>query len=287
MPYRLGMNDTPATTATAYNAYLYSRVSRGTQTKGTGLTRQDEKGLALCKANGWNLVDDSLSHVGSAYKGGNILKGDLAKFINAAKEKQLKPNPLLVIEQWDRFSRQDLDTAFDEARNLLKCGVAIHIAFGGGKTFTKDDLNDMASRMAMQISMQQAWRYSHNLSERVNRAFGTKYQQAADGKAIQLGYWQPTWIDFIGEKKQVGAFKLNKVASIITDIVDDCLAGKSMVAIANQLNADKVPCIGRKSKRGKHWRQGQVGYLLRSPSLVGTITIKGHTFKHYYPRLIF
>lgn len=282
------------------HAYLYSRVSRGTQAKGTGLTRQDERGLAICKEKGWHLEPDTLSDVGSAYTGSNILKGDLGRFIQAAKDGRLKPNPVLILEQWDRFSRQDLDSSFEEARGLLKLGVEIHIGFSGGKTFSAKGLNDIATRVGMEVSMQQAWEYSHNLSKRVHDAFQRKYRLASEGRPVQLGYWQPSWIDFIGERKSVGAFKPHPVlAPVVHGIVLDYLNGKSMLQIANRLNASKTPCIGRKSKKGKRWSQGQVGYLLKSESLIGTITITEqpepgkeneppvkHRFHHYYPAVI-
>jgi DNA invertase Pin-like site-specific DNA recombinase len=268
------------------NCYLYSRVSTGGQKHGSGLVRQSERGKAICQEQGWNLVDDDLADIGSAFTGENVLAGNLGKFIQAAKEKRLLPNPVLCLEQWDRFSRTDLDSSFERARDLLKCGVDIHIGLQGGKTFTKADLNDIPSRIAMELSMQQAWEYSNNLSKRVNAAFSRKYDAAMEGKAVQLGNWQPAWVDFIGPKKGIGSFRLNAIANVVKGICHDYLSGMSMLAIAAKLNSANVPCIGRKSKQGKQWSQGQVGYILRSPSLVGTITIAGKTFANYYPSIL-
>lgn len=270
------------------HAYLYSRVSRGAQVKGTGLTRQDIRGEQICKQFGWILETETFSDPGkSAFKGTNLLKGDLARFIDLAKTNKLKQPTVLIIEQWDRFSRMDIDTSFDEARNLLKSGVDICVAgFGFCKVFSASDLNDLPSRIGMELSMQQAWQYSHNLSNRVNAAFQRKYQLASEGKAVQLGYWQPTWIDFIGENKSIGRFEKNQIATVIYGIAIDYVNNKSMLQIANELNIKKVPCIGRGNKKGVEWTQGQIAYLLHSESLIGTIEISGHRFEKYYPAIL-
>src|SRR5436190_1301403 len=119
-------------------AYSYVRLSSKGQIEGTGAQRQMSKPSAICKDHGWILSPKSFKDLGvSAHKGDNRLKGDLSTFIQLAKEKKLGKEPVLLLEAFDRYSRQDIDESEPALLELLKMGVDVHIAFSN-KTFTAD-----------------------------------------------------------------------------------------------------------------------------------------------------
>jgi len=102
-------------------AYSYVRLSSKRQIKGSGKSRQLDKVKDICAANGWTLSPKTFSDLGvSGFSGKNRLKGDLANFIGLAKKNQLGKSPVLIIEQFDRFSRQDIDESEPAILDLLK-----------------------------------------------------------------------------------------------------------------------------------------------------------------------
>src|ERR1035438_7264862 len=148
------------------HGYAYSRVSSDRQLAGTGMARQSEgKPEQICREHGWILAPQTFADFGvSAFKGKNRLKGDLATFVELSNEKKLLPNPVLILEQWDRFSRQDIDESEAAVMDLLRSGVAIHIAFAN-ETFTKSSVKDIGARMKIMLACKAAFEYSANLSK--------------------------------------------------------------------------------------------------------------------------
>ena len=108
-------------------AYIYSRVSKGTQTKGDGLRRQVESATkfvemenATNRSSGrhtYVFEDNLITDRGlSAYKGLNTeANAGLGAFIEAAKNGDIVRGSLLVVEAIDRVSRLPAD----EARKLF------------------------------------------------------------------------------------------------------------------------------------------------------------------------
>ncbi|ENG7157012.1 recombinase family protein, partial [Shigella sonnei] len=48
---------------------------------------------------------------------------------------------LIVVENFDRFSRADIDTAIDDVRQILRKGVSI-LTLGDGELYDKSALTD-------------------------------------------------------------------------------------------------------------------------------------------------
>src|SRR5437773_9000962 len=69
------------------------------------------------------------------------------------------------------------------------------------------------------MAMAMANDYSHSMGERIGRAIRMRLSECSKGAKMNLGTWQPRWIDFIGEPKQPGQFKLNDHAETIQRMV--------------------------------------------------------------------
>jgi hypothetical protein len=268
-------------------AYSLIRFSNPEQILGDSRRRQIDRCKAESERRGWQF-DESLTidvHGISAHKGEQRKTGALSQFIQKAKEGQLGHSPILFLENLDRYSRERLSVAEDALWELIEFGVDVFI-LSSGIELTKGDKDDPQKRYFILAEFHRANQESVRKSYLVNEAFTTKYKNASEGKPVQMGYWQPTWIDFIGEPKQIGQFQKNKLAPLVQGIAKDYLGGKSMLAIANDLNSKQIECIGRGKKKGKQWSQGQIAYLLKTETLLGHLTIKDQTFKNYYPPLI-
>jgi len=264
------------------HAYSYRRISRKRQSKGSGISRQDEKAVSIAEDKGWKLQPDSLVDLGvSAFTGKNVVEGALGRFIQAAREGRLKPNSVLIFEHFDRLQRQSLRKAEKVIYEMLELGVALHNGFNG-RTYTATSLDTPMDKIEIILGLDQAYQYSANLSERVNKAFSKKYKAAKEDRKVQLGGWQPAWVDFVGPDKGEGHFIPNPKAEIVARIVDMYLDGHSMLDLARYLNGERIACL----EYGKRWTQGQIRHLLTSEALKGDITIKGQTFRKYYPEIV-
>ena len=88
--------------------FSYERVSSALQAEqGRGLERQPTATDSWCAARGLQ-IDDGLSDAGiSAFKGDNVAKGALGKFLAMAQAGNLGNDPILLVEAIDRLSRQE------------------------------------------------------------------------------------------------------------------------------------------------------------------------------------
>src|SRR3954470_4641161 len=94
-------------------AYSYIRFSSAKQAAGDSLRRQVEGTEKVCKRHGWTL-DDSLNlrDLGvSAFRGSNVREGALAAFLQAVKNRKVKPGSVLIVESLDRLSRNQVRPA--------------------------------------------------------------------------------------------------------------------------------------------------------------------------------
>lgn len=266
------------------NAYSLIRFSTDKQVWGDSLKRQTERCRTECLHRGWQFDEKlCLTDLGvSAFRGNNFQrKFALGKFIEAAEQGKLLPNPVLIIENLDRFSRDILDNADSELWRLVKRGVDVLI-LSNGLHLTKGDENRVEKRAIIMFEFDRAHKESERKSDIISAAFNSKYLNAENGLAVSMGNWMPRWVDFNGASKAVGTFRLNDTANLIKDIVTWYLDGDSMLHIASRLNKGKVKPIGR----GKRWTQGQVHHILTTETLIGDTTIKGKRFAKYYPPVI-
>src|SRR6266540_6816183 len=101
-------------------AYSYIRWSSEKQTWGDSERRQEQMAQDWCARKGLKLSDRSFTDRGtSAWKGRNLQDGALAELLRVDE-----PEDVIVIEDNDRFSRQDTITAMDNLRQIVAAGYA-------------------------------------------------------------------------------------------------------------------------------------------------------------------
>ncbi|HOD64922.1 MAG TPA: recombinase family protein [Smithellaceae bacterium] len=269
-------------------AYSYRRFSSKKQGDGSSLERQLELAKEVCAEQGWRLIDIAPDEGVSAYKVGengehaaNMHKGNLASFLARVRGGEIAAGSVLIVERLDRFSRNYFDIVFPVWLSLLQSGVEIYSCVSRTH-YTLESIrkNPMLAGMAL-IEMASANEYSSGLSQRVKKAVGIRVAAASSGKKLPLGPWRPAWVDYVGDKRGGGEFRLNDHADTLRRIVREYLDGASMFAIARGLQRDGVP-----SMRGGTWVQGSVASLLHNPALAGDVTLKGVKVKGYLPSVI-
>ena len=108
-------------------AFSYVRFSSAEQAKGDSLRRQTERASEYCLRRGWTLDDTlALRDLGvSAFRGKNAAVGNLRTFLDAIKSGKVVPSSVLLVESFDRISRQGIDEGYDLIKSILKAGVHI------------------------------------------------------------------------------------------------------------------------------------------------------------------
>ena len=234
------------------------------------MARQSEgKPEAICKEHGWILANQTFADFGvSAFRGKNRLKGDLATFVKLVAEKKLLPNPVLILEQWDRFSRQDIEESEAAVMDLLRAGVAIYITFGN-RTFTKSSTKELGHRIEIMVALKAAYEYSANLSKRISEGWNKKKQRLTkDGTAYRAK--PPGWLKW-NEQTQAYIAIPEKVQSL-ERLFALALAGHGVRNITKHLNQEGVERIGNyngNKTKSVRWSNVVVANLLHSTKPMG------------------
>src|SRR4051812_15809519 len=112
--------------STSPTAYSYVRFSTGEQRKGDSLRRQEQLAEDYCRRRGWTLSKETYRDLGvSAFKGKNALVGNLGEFRRAVTEGGIKAGSVLIVESFDRITRQGIDEGYDLIKGILKSDIRI------------------------------------------------------------------------------------------------------------------------------------------------------------------
>jgi len=252
--------------------FSYIRFSSESQKDGSSVERQTPIAQRVATEKGWTLREDlNASDLGvSAFKGDNIKT--LRSIIDAVKEGKIPQGSVMVIEAFDRFSRQQIDTAEDILKEMLRAGLEIYVE-RGGHHLTRESLNRPIDRIIALLELASANEYSAKLSERVKAAYRVGRQQILNGEKVKLHIF-PSWID--------DNFQLNEKAGSVASIFTLYLAGKGPAAIAKEFNQKNVSSL-----RGTGlWSQAVIYKLLTDRKVIGEYNNGGEIVKGFFPSVV-
>jgi DNA invertase Pin-like site-specific DNA recombinase len=264
-------------------AYSYSRVSDPRQAKvgRDGLRRQDDYAQQLCDEHSWCL-DDSLIFTDKGRSGFHCdnLKATagLTRFLEAVKSGRVTSGSVLIIENIDRLSRQEVDAAYDLFRGIIKAGV--WIATKTPPRIYKRESNSVMDLMEPIWLMYLAHMESKKKSDRIAEQWKTRRKNARAGKAPH-GALCPAWLSHTPS----GYVVLEGPARTIRTIHQLAQEGLGLLRIIRWLNnhADEHPPFGGEARverwLRKHpgepvpftarWVPEYVRMLLRERAVVG------------------
>jgi hypothetical protein len=278
-------------------AYSYQRFSSDAQSQGDSLRRQkelarkyiDEKPeLGLMLDTALNMTDLGVS----AYKGDNMTTGALGKFLVAVHQGLIPRGSYLLIEAFDRFSREQPNKAAAALLNLVNNGIVV-VTLNNRQVFREEDFADgtagLVAFMAAFIAMEGAHREQVNKGKRIEAAWANKWVQlkadiAAGRKPKALTKLRPFWLD--EDLKPIE----DKLA-VLRDIFDKRgNYGWGKAAIAAYLNDNKTPTPkGKTLEDGtpKEWNPSTVDKLLASKAPAGVfVNAYGEEIDGYYPAVV-
>ena len=292
------------TTFDAYvkrNCYSYTRFSSSAQAEGDSYRRQAQKTAEFCEKHNLELNKTRYEDLGvSGWTGANIEKGALGDFIAAVKAGKIPKGSVLIVENWDRFSRLKPMEAYNKVGEIVKAGVDV-VTLEDGKFHTAENYHDFANVLLSLVVMQRANEESTTKSGRICEAYEKKRELAKAGKAILSGN-RPPWLKVNADK--TGFEVRPERVAIVKRIIQLIKNGKGKREIARMLEAEKVPTWAadkdyskvrarkERSDWGSHWRENYILEMVKSRALVGELKLMrrkrdtGEVIKNYYPAVI-
>lgn len=261
-------------------AYSYVRFSTSQQELGDSLRRQVTMAEEYCKKHGLDLHPVSYRDLGvSAFKRKNVEKGALAAFIDAVKQGIIPKGSFLVIEQFDRLSRADVDIALRLLLDLVHSGVTL-VTLADEKVWDRTAVSDIGNLIVAIVFMSRANNESASKAKRLSEAWGEKKREAARSGKI-LTSECPRWLKVSDDKRSFIVLE-DKVESI-RKVFEMRLNGYGISSIVSAANSAGWPVPGKPpvQKPGEDretfsmragmetWHTSNVGRLLRNRALLG------------------
>lgn len=261
-------------------AYSYMRFSSEKQAKGDSFRRQEElvsdylaKHPEVELDSTLNLRDAGLS----AYKGVHAKKGALGVFMRLVEDGKIEQGSYLLVEHFDRLSREEILTAQSQFLQLISDGIVV-VTLADGREYSKQSVNANPMELLMSIMMMtKAHQESKDKAERVSKAWRQKMLRVADG--VQLTRRVPFWINKEDRTKAIA----DRVAVVkrIFKLSADGLGGQRITTILNEEG------VAPPTNRATKWGISSVKKVLNSEAVLGVLTTAdGVRHEDYFPRVI-
>jgi DNA invertase Pin-like site-specific DNA recombinase len=239
--------------------YSYVRFSSERQADGHSLERQFKAAQEYAAANGFTLDSSSYRDLGvSAFKSKNAVEGALGLFLQAVEEHKIPKGSYLLIESFDRLSRDEVDIALELFLTLTRKGIII-VTLKDKQVYSKATIRDNWTKLiSALVEMARANEESATKSFRVKQAWDKK---VASGELAITKI--PSWLK-VNEKKD--GFVVNKErAAIINRIFDLILQGRTQREVAALFAAEGVATL----QYATRWTHSRVSHMLNNPAVYG------------------
>lgn len=276
-----------------HKVYSYSRWSSTAQRDGDSAGRQSAAAQAWLANNpDYELVESLVDAGVSAYTGKNFNEDSaLGGFIAAVQAGKVPKGSVLLIDSWDRFSRQDHDTSHQQMAAILRAGIDVVVASTGQHLKKGGDAFNIA--MAI-VSLEQAHRESAEKGRKVRAARASAIERILNGEkrspkdpsktliARTLERWL-TW------NSDTGDFELNHNAPAWRKCFELSVKGYGTGTICQMVNAEFAGQIHFVNKGIVYdaMNFSTVAQLLTNPTAYGRYTAKDCRFVDgYFPALV-
>ena len=203
----------------------------------------------------------------SAYRGLHRQSGALGAFLQAVQSGKIAPGSYLLVESFDRLSREKPMAALEPFIGLINAGITV-------VTLIDESLHSRAmydkewtGLIVSLAKMAQANEESAKKSDRLSEVWREKQAKAAQG-VIATGRC-PGWL-----RREGDAFVLvpERVA-VVRRIFEEFVAGVGRGTIAKRLNREGIAPFGH----GTGWHGGSVQKVTNNAAVIGHYT--PHTLK--------
>jgi hypothetical protein len=261
----------------AETCYPYIRFSTSKQEGGDSIARQTQR-INEFVASRKLLVNPTLEDYGvSGFRGKNQKKGALSEFLAKVRAGEIKKNSILLIENWDRLSRQVLDASIELFSELIRSGIRIAVLDEGT---VYDDLTSISYIRAI-VQFERAHSESKRKSDMSVASWGRKHEAMETGKIATNKC--PHWLTVVD-----GKFVVDEAKRLQINDLFELSLSHGMAEATRHMN----------KKHGVDWKIYQSQYLLKNRRLLGEHTpvkVNSLTGKNeptdkvlpsYYPQIV-
>jgi DNA invertase Pin-like site-specific DNA recombinase len=271
-------------------AYSYVRFSSPGQALGDSLRRQTEKAIAYCEKRGWRLNAATYRDLGvSARRGKNALVGNLGEFLKAVQSGAVRPDSVLIVESFDRITRQGIDEGYDLVKSILKAGVRI-VTLCPEREFGVEATKSLTrGALEIQLILERAAEENERKAERVAEAQKSKRARIRDQRTVETTQ-VPAWVKVVGDRRKVGNHMVGGTFALVPErvavvraIFKAAAEGLGHQRIVERLTEAAVPPFGEhvirpgrtRSRFSGRWTRSYVASLLRDRAVLGQFQPRG------------
>ena len=239
--------------------YIYIRYSSSEQREGDSYERQIKKAKSYCERNGYDFLEQNIYFDGgvSGYTGANRTKGKLGEFIAAVDSGEIAPDSLLLVENLDRFSREDGIVTLMTLASLREKKIRIAI-LDDNKEVDLTSYNILQTLLPSIRSNDESARKSQLLSS----AWAKKKTNALQSIITKR---VPLWLKVVGEKENKTWERIPEREAVIKRIFKMSANGDGKILIARKLNKQQIATFGK----SKFWQSSYIGKILKNPACYG------------------
>ena len=267
-------------------AYSYLRFSSPEQAKGASRRRQIEAAEKWASDNGL-VLDEQLRDEGvSAFRGKHRHATSApGGFLRRVDNGEVPPGSTLIVESFDRLSREEVVDALEQFLTLTRQGITV-VTLADGRVYNRESLKqDQTQLIVSIIIMARAYEESATKSLRVGHAWRLKRDAARHSKQAMTATC-PGWIRLVGGPKTGHYELIEERAKIVRSMFASVIAGEGRRTIVKQLNANRVELWGVGRNRGVHWHDSYVQKILASTASFGRLELRGERIEGYFPSVV-
>ena len=237
-------------------AFSYIRFSTPNQKLGDSERRQVERTAKYCAEHGLTL-DESLRDEGlSGYHGVHRRRGALGRFVERVKRGEIERGTVLIVETFDRLSRQTPRQAQEQFLTLINAGIDV-VTLIDGQRFSAESVDANPGQLFMSVGMMMgAHAESKHKADRIRETWIKRRNSPQNNL--------PCWI----ERKTL---KLDGKNSIIVQRIVREAPSIGLYTMARTMNQQGVRFIysGRKRSRQDQWDKAVLSRIIRGKAVLG------------------
>lgn len=288
-------------------AYSYVRFSTIEQELGSTVARQVDRYRAYCTRRGLERDETLIDRGKSGYHGKHLEKGGaLRRFFDMIRTPQnptgkVQPGDFLIVENLDRYSRQNPLTALPHFIEIINAGIIV-VTLEPEYEFSTATLEERPYLLQFVLmEMMRAHGESKRKADLVCKGF-ERLRDTARAKKRRITKRCPNWLYWAGDD-ETGVFDFRPgLKALVNRIADMAISGLGPVSIGQTLNREGVPGISNRKKSRKTgkpltgrkiWEVSTIKHMLRSRTLIGEYqphkmvngkpVAVGDPIKGYYP----
>ena len=244
------------------------------------MARQEDLFEPFCERHGLipnkdRVIDEGLS----AYHGVHYRKGNLGGFLQARRDGLIPAGSVLVVEEWDRFSRRKASTSERMLHEMWELDLALGLVTQN-QIITEESYNsDAGQALILKVLQIEANGESAKKSRRIKNVWRERWDNYRETCEKFLSMSDaPKWLVIENDDYAPGPGA--ETIKLIFDLTVD--QGLSGVGVAKELNKR-----GLKTPSGALWTNANVSKVIKNDQVIGRKSWPdGQTSDGYYPVIV-